>query len=1000
MKLKFSLLILFIVLAKFTIGQEFQKAPLNEEFVKFINSKTKVTGVIPSPTTYVFSDEINKDIAKYSFPDSYDLRDLGLVSAVKNQNPAGHCWSFAAIGAIESRNLKLGFSEYDLSEHNMATCHGFEWEEGGNQSIATAYLSRLSGPILESEDPYVASDFTCSATGVTPQFFMSESRFLPVNPDVIKYILMNYGAIAVSYFHDDTYFNSSDDTYYYSGTENSNHGVLLVGWDNTKSTNGGTGAWIIKNSWGTSWGEIGFFYMSYNDSHAIDKSTIYPIRKEINNIDTILMYDYFGEINSYGYGDYTDYALIKYNVSENYNFNKTGTYIGASNSIIDIEVFSTKDGNTLSDTLASAYNLFVEYPGYHTFDIPFSANGDFYIKIKYYTPNDKYPIPVELEYADYVYPQIESNVGWISNKGETWNLIGSGTSAEVDLCIRAYGTKSNIKASFTSDYETICYDSDVTFTSTSSGDIVSYSWDFGQDAIPATASAEGPHPVTYSSEGFKTIKLVIENSLGTKDSIINYDFINVSSEINLNISPADSLYLNNGDTIELTAFGAISYEWYPSALIIGDNTNSSIMVSPDTDTIIYVNGTMNSCLNTDSIKIILTYAPENDDVCDAIELTLNEELGPFTNAHATVQNNEPFPDTTGSNCNTPGYWCSEGGLQNSIWFTFIAPKSGTIMIETDGMDNQIAVYDAENCEDIISGNESLYEIIAANDDHEDADYSATIEELTGLTSGKTYWLQLDGSAGGAEGESTITITEFSADNDSPCDAKSLEFFTNYSENNTYASVDINEPFPDNSDCTAQNSWCPDDTLNATVWYKFAATSSGVVSIASTGFDNQIAVYSASDCADLLSGDPADYTILAANDNYEGSDAASIYSITGLTEGTNYWIQVDGKNDNFFGTFTLYLKEWPLSTKNNLKTTDLIKVYPNPSNGELKVDLSNLQSIDKNSTIEILSIDGSVIHRYECTPNQTEYNLSIDRSGMFIIRITTLNNVYSIPIVIK
>lgn len=1001
MKFKIITLFLFTFILGSTYGQELQRAPINEEFEEFISQKSKEQGdyIIPFPVKYAFSDLKRAEKFKADLPDIFDLRDSGLVSTVKDQGGAGHCWSFSAIGAIEARSLKFGFSEYDLSEHNMATCHGFEWDEGGNQEMATAYYSRLSGPILETEDPYSDTDFSCSATGVTPQFYVTEARFLPENMDIIKYMLINNGAIAVSIHWAQSSYNGTDYTYYYSGEENTNHGVLLVGWDDTKVTAGGTGAWIIKNSWGPGWGENGFFYISYNDTHSMANATIYPTRKEINNIDTLLMIDDFGHLSNYGYGSDEAYALIKYEVSESYNFYQIGTYLYISNSVVDIEVFDTKNGDTLEDTLAVVNDLFVDFPGFYTFDVPFSASGDFYIKIKYFAPGYTHPVPVETEIEDFAYPQIESDKCWISSDGLTWSALGSGSSSEVDLCIRAYGSKSDVKASFTSNYEMVCLDGSVTFTSNSTGDITDYSWDFGAGASPAIASTEGPHAVTYSTDGFKTIKLVVENSTASEDSLINHDYIKVGDEINVYI-PKDTIYIDASDTTTIYAYGSDTYIWQPSGAIIGSNTNSSIIVSPDTDTTYIVEGHSGSCIDTDSVRVILTYVPENDDVCDAIELALNTEEGPFTNAYATVQANEPFPDTTGSLCDTQGYWCSEGGLQNSVWFTFIAPKSGAVMIETDGMDNQIAVYDAASCTDIISGNDALFEIIAANDDWEDADYSATIDELTGLTSGKTYWLQLDGSAGGAEGESTITITEFSADNDSPCDAKTLEFFTSYSENNNYASVDINEPFPDNSDCTAQNSWCPDDTLNATVWYKFAATSSGVVSIASTGFDNQIAVYSASDCADILSGDPADYTILAANDDYEGDTAASIYSISGLTENDVYFIQVDGKNNNFFGSFTLYLTEWPLSTKNNLKTTDLIKIYPNPSNGKFIVDLSNLQNNDNNLNIDILSIDGSLVNSYQGKLNKNEYEISIDRPGMFIVRITTLNNMYSIPIVIK
>ncbi len=983
MKKNLLTLTLIISLFQSTHGQELKQAPLSSEFENFMKENNKVTGDIPSPSTYVFDKNFKLDLSKISFPDVYDLRNEMEVSSVKNQGNAGHCWSFAAIGAIEARSLKLGFEEIDLSEHNMATCHGFEWEEGGNQSIATAYLSRLSGPILETQDPYNDYEFSCSATNTEPQFYVPESRFLPKNADIIKYYLMNYGAIAVSYYHNDSYFRSYNNTYYYSGEKGSNHGVLLVGWNDNKTTSGGTGAWIIKNSWGSFWGDDGFFYMSYNDTHAIDKATLYPLRLETNNIDTILMYDDFGEITSYGYGNYEGYALIKHSISEEYNFNKVGTYIGAMNSIIDIEVFETKTDDILTDTLAKKYDLFCEFPGYYTFDVPFTTNKDFYIKIKYFTPNDQHPIPAEVVVDDYAYPEIESQVGWISANGENWKQIGAGTNDEMDLCIRAYGSKSDIKSSFTSDYETICLNSLVEFTSNSSGNITKYSWDFGKDATPATASSEGPIAVSYSTEGFKTVKLVVENEFGTKDSVILYNHINVSNEIKVDIAPGDSIFLLRGNTLELNAYGAYSYNWYPENMIIGNVSSNTVEVSPVSDTtLIYLDGEMNTCSNTDSLIIYLYDLPENDDVCDAIELTLNKEEGPFSNSYATVQENEPHPVEGG--CTTPLEWCEEGGLQNSIWFKFTAPKSGTVKINTEGFDNQIAVYDAENCTDIISGNESLYELIAANDDYSSTNYAASIDEITGLTANKTYWIQLDGSAGGDEGECTITVTELKASNDSPCEAKELDLRTTYSENNNYASVDENEPYPDNTDCTTQNSWCPNDNLNATVWYKFTSPASEQVSIQSTGFDNQIAVYEVSECNDLLSGNSSNYTILAANDNYEGNEAASIELFNGLTEGTVYYIQVDGKNDEFYGNFTLYINEWPLATE-DINISQNIIIYPNPVKDNFII--SGIECAE----ISIYNTSGTLVKKLENHKNNTPISISNFNSGLYYINIIQDNN---------
>ncbi len=848
--LLFTFTLLF-VLYQHSIGQKAKMAPLNTEFKEFIENKSEATGYIPEPTTYVFTEDLKTNL-KTDFPSSFDLRDELYVTSVKDQAGAGHCWAFAAIGAVESRNLVLDLGTYDLSEHNLATCNGFLAREGGNRSKSTAYFSRLDGPILESEDPYSDTDFGCLEDDIEPTFYVPESRYLPANPAVIKDILMNHGAIQVSYYADDAYLNSGNNSYYYSGNEDPNHAVLLIGWNDEKVTSGGTGAWLIKNSWGTGWGENGYFYMSYNDTYAISFAAIYPIRKEINNIDTILMYDELGEISAYGYGDNEDYGLVKYTVSETHNFNKVGTYIGAMSSVIDIEIFDTLTEDTvLTDTLAKSYNNFCEYPGYHTFDIPFTANGDFYIKIKYNTPNDDYPIPVERILSSYAIPSIEENVGWISDDGITWNLVGRGTDAEVDMCIRAYGSKSGIQASYTANEQNICSDGSVTFTNTSIGSITKYSWDFGEGATPAVATTEGPHSINYSSNGFKTVKLVVEDSEGIKDSIINYNYIYVGG-INVNITPADSGFVNIGDTIDLTAYGADTYSWTPTSSILGDASNQTVKVLLNSTSYVYVTGTKNSCTSTDSVKIIVTEAPENDDVCDAISLTLNAEHGPYTNAGATVETNEPMPPVSETGCNTPGYWCSEGGLQNSIWFKFEAPNSGIVSIETDGFDNQIAVYDAENCLDIVSGDTSLYEIIAANDDWEDADYSATIEEITGMTTGKTYWLQMDGSAGGDEGECTITISE----------------------------------------------------------------------------------------------------------------------------------------------------AWPASLNNKLSEQDVIKVYPNPSNGDFKLDLSKVQKINNNSTIEILALDGSMIKKIECYQDQYEYDLSVKHTGMFIIRVNTISNSYTVPILIK
>ena len=116
-------------------------------------------------------------------PTSYDLRDSNYVTSVKDQGGAtgGNCASFATLGSLESRWLKMGLLEFDLSEQNLAACHGYEWDdgEGANQYICTAYLTRFSGPFLESQDPYNTSVSTCQDLDLDPIALGPEARWLP-----------------------------------------------------------------------------------------------------------------------------------------------------------------------------------------------------------------------------------------------------------------------------------------------------------------------------------------------------------------------------------------------------------------------------------------------------------------------------------------------------------------------------------------------------------------------------------------------------------------------------------------------------------------------------------------------------------------------------------------------------------------------------------------------------------------------------------------------------
>ena len=254
---------------------------INPEYQQWINeNKAMVSlsehamGLIPNPLliyTELPSDLKNKLIQRVSAPSSFDLRNTGGVTSVKNQGNCGSCWAFGTMGSIESSWLIDGRGTYDLSEDNLNTCHTpFLWAPcaGGNHIISSGYLVRGSGPISETDDPYSDSHTSVDCpSGLVPQGVVTSAWYLPItDAELIKNLIMQYGALYTSFYWTSSSYNAANYTYYYSSSHSTNHAVTLVGWDDNKVTAGGTGAWIIKNSWGSSWGENGYFYIAYQDA--------------------------------------------------------------------------------------------------------------------------------------------------------------------------------------------------------------------------------------------------------------------------------------------------------------------------------------------------------------------------------------------------------------------------------------------------------------------------------------------------------------------------------------------------------------------------------------------------------------------------------------------------------------------------------------------------------------------------------------------------------------
>ena len=503
----------------------------------------------------------------------FDLRLIGVVTPVKDQILAnGPGWAFATIGAIESAWLRLGQGSYDLSEKNLVTCHGFDYNvcTPGNYEMATAYMTRAKGPVSEHDNPYTGTNCnsTCSLFEYVPVSYVSDARFLPGDSATIRQALLDHGGIATLMYFDNTYYNSVDHTYYYSGSNQPNHGVLIVGWDDNKITAGGFGAWIVKNSRGVSWGEDGYFYVSYNDSQFLSSNAIFPVKNDWAGNSSLYYYDKYGWIKNTGYSNSTGYAVVKYVAPKNHMISKLGTYATSANTILDFEVYEDFDGTNFSNFIDSINNRFCPYPGYYTFDLdsafPVNQGDDFYIKVKYNSPGATMPIPLESNSPGYVSnATIETNKCWISDNGAAWTAIGNGTAELSDLCIKAYGVDTlQPIANFTANKTSIYVGESVNFINQSTGNPSSYSWTF-YGGTPASSNAQNPTNIVYNNPGTYHVKLSISSINGTH-SLTKYFYIEV------NVVPPVALFTssetviapgNNVDFTDLSEGNPTSWSW-------------------------------------------------------------------------------------------------------------------------------------------------------------------------------------------------------------------------------------------------------------------------------------------------------------------------------------------------------------------------------------------------------------------------------------------------------
>ncbi|KAL5019855.1 hypothetical protein ScPMuIL_002747 [Solemya velum] len=216
-----------------------------------------------------------------SLPSTVDWRKEGYVTPIKDQGQCGSCWAFAAVASLEGQHFKKEGELVSLSEQNLVDCsraQGNDGCEGGLPDQAYEYIKVNDGVDTESSYPYKARDDKChfvkADVGATDTGYVDITKG---SEGDLKTAAATVGPISVG-------IDASHDSFqlYRSGVYNErrcsktqlDHGVTVVGY----GTHEGNDYWLVKNSWGTSWGEDGYIMMSRNKDNqcGIATAASYP----------------------------------------------------------------------------------------------------------------------------------------------------------------------------------------------------------------------------------------------------------------------------------------------------------------------------------------------------------------------------------------------------------------------------------------------------------------------------------------------------------------------------------------------------------------------------------------------------------------------------------------------------------------------------------------------------------------------------------------------------